>query len=235
MPLFDAFKLSDVNVEPALISAANYGVDKLRSRLVDQIATSELPWILIPSMVQVFFQGHTRRALMFVEGGYDAYLARRGLVVYACARAIYETFACVMDFCDKLTDHLTDGDFEKTAAFVAARQFAARMPEFVAKDVIEKEVVDYTAVNVLTQIDRVSKHFPGFRKDYDYLSERTHPNALGALHHFWEGGDYNLIRFSNDVDPGDVIRSLLQAGRFLGLMEHGMCVMESKLTKHSWF
>jgi hypothetical protein len=103
------------------------------------------------------------------------------------------------------------------------------------KDVIDKEVVDYTAVNVLTQIDRVSKHFPGFRKDYDYLSEKTHPNVLGALHHFWESGDYNLIWFSNNVDPDDVIRSLLQAGRFLGLMEHGMCVMESKLTKHSWF
>jgi hypothetical protein len=32
-----------------------------------------------------------------------------------------------------------------------------------------------------------------------------------------------------------VVHSLVSAGQLLALMEHGMCVMEAKLAKHSWF
>jgi len=174
-----------------------------------------------------------RRGLMFIEGGYDACLAGRGLVAYTCARAIYETFACVMDFCDKLTDQIAEGDFEKTCAFIHTRQFAARMKGFLSKEVIVKEVIDNTAVNILTQIDRVSKHFPGFREDYDDLSEMTHPNGRGAMGYFWETGD-DIIKFSNGVDQAKVMRSLVKAGYLLAQMEHGMTFMETKLANLPW-
>jgi hypothetical protein len=228
MSLFDVSKLPDSNITRALIVEVNSGIDKLRARLVDKIDQScVIPNVLVRSMVQAFFQGHIRRALMF---GHDAYLAGRGLVAYTCARAIYETFACVMDFCDKLTDHLADRDFEKTAAFIHARQFAARTKGFVRKEIIVTEVIDNTAVNILTQIDRLSKDFPGFREDYDDLSERTHPNGRGALDYFWESGD-DIIKFSNGTDQDQVIRSLIKAGYLLAQMERGMTIMETKLAK----
>ncbi len=96
---------------------------------------------------------------------------------------------------------------------------------------------DTTAINILTQIDRVSKHFSGFRDSYDLLSERTHPNGLGALHYFWESGDGDdVIKFSNSnrAEQERVIESLLVAGKLLVFMEHRMKVMESKLAKHRW-
>jgi hypothetical protein len=233
-PLFDPLVLAG-DADPTSISAANDGVERLRARLVDEIAISHLPWLIIPCNVQVFFQGQLRRALMFVEGRYDAYLARRGLVVYSCARAIYETFACVMDFCDKLTDHLASGDFEKTCAFIHSRQHAAKLEDLVGKELLVNEILDNTAVNILTQINRVSKHFPGFRDDYELLSERMHPNGLGALHHFGESGD-DVIKFSNSnkVERDHAIRNLLSAAKLLVFMDHGMKVMEAKLAKHRW-
>jgi hypothetical protein len=237
MPLFATSELPDIDAK--FISTVNDGVEKLRSRLVNEIVTSILPPILVPSMVQVFFQGHTRRALMFIEGGYDAFLANRGLVAYACVRAVYETFACVMDFCDKLADHLVEGNFEKTSAFILSRQYAARIKEFVRKDVAIDEITDNTAVNILTQIERVSKHFPTFREEYDLLSERTHPNGSGALLHFLESSDYRTPyqthKFSSGVHRKSVTRSLLEAGWLLAIMDHGMNVMEAKLAKHDWF
>jgi hypothetical protein len=118
MSLFDASKLSSFEIPADLITIANKGVDNLRDRLVDEIDTScFLPGYLIRWSVQMFFQGHVRRSLMFIEGGYDAFLSGRGLVAYACARAIYETFACVFDFCDKVTEHIQRRNFEKAGAF----------------------------------------------------------------------------------------------------------------------
>jgi hypothetical protein len=182
-----------------------------------------------PSMVQIFFQGHTRRALMFIEGGYDAYLAGRGLIVYACARAIYETFACVRVFCDQLAVHLANGDLEKTCTFILSRQFSTRM--FSDKEVIVNEILDTTAVNILTQLDRVSEDFPTFREEYDCLCERTHPNGFGALLHFSElDVDYNY-KFSNGLNQDHVISKLLRAGGLLAIMDHEMSVIEAKVSR----
>src|SRR5262245_18300062 len=86
-----------------------------------------------------------------------------------------------MDFCGELANHIAEGDFDKTGAFVNARQYATKMRGFISKEVIIKEVSDNTAVNILKQIDRVSKHFPRFREDYDDLSERVHPNGQHSI------------------------------------------------------
>src|SRR5262249_36780155 len=104
---------------------------------------------------------------------------------------------------------------------------------FVRKDVIETEIVDNTATNILTQIDRVSKLFPEFRRDYDLLSERTHPNGLGALDYFWESGD-DVMKFSNSVDHDHSILSLLSAGRWLAVMDRRMSLVEAELKKADW-
>jgi hypothetical protein len=230
MPLFDASKICSRDLSLQEISAANIGIDRLRARQVSEIEVSILPDALLGSAVQVFFQGHVRRALMFIEGGYEAYLAGRGLVACTCARAIYETLACVLDFCDKLTGYLAEGDFEKTARFVFSRSFATRLKDFIHDE------LDNTAINVITQIDKVSRHLlPGLREEYDFLSEMTHPNGLGALEHFWETGD-DIIKFSNGTDRDHfIIRTLIGAGRLLSLMDHGMSVMEAKLAQQPRF
>jgi hypothetical protein len=233
MALFDASKLSNTDIPPEMVSAANTGIDRLRARLVREIRTSIIPKQLIRSSVQIFFQGQVRRALMFIDGAHEEYLAGRGLVAYSCARAIYETVACVLDFCDKLTDHLVKSDFEKTAIFLHARTFAARANGFVEK----ADGFDNTATNILTQIDRLSRHRPGLRDQYYLLSEKTHPNVMGSLNYFWESGD-EVIQFSNNSEQEQVyvIRAVVSAGALLLLMEEEMSLMEKKISKvpHSY-
>jgi SEC-C motif len=104
------------------------------------------------------------------------------------------------------------------------------MKDFVSKDIIETETVDNTAVNILTQIDRLSKSFTRLKEEYDFLSERVHPNGLGSLHYFWGSGD-DVVRFSNEADRSHVIQSLLSAGRLLAIMEDRMKVLEGELAK----
>jgi hypothetical protein len=84
----------------------------------NEIITSVIPDLLVRAQTRIFFQGHIRRCLMFIEGGNEAHLSGRDLVSITCARAIYETVACVFDFCEKLYDHLNEGNFEKTAQYL---------------------------------------------------------------------------------------------------------------------
>jgi hypothetical protein len=172
--------------------------------------------------------GHHKKALFAGGGGLT--IRGRASAQGGVASAIYETFACVFDFCDKATEHIQSRNFEKAGAFIVGRNFSARMKDFVSKDIIETETVDNTAVNILTQIDRLSKSFTGLKEEYDFLSERTHPNGLGSLDYFWESGD-DIVRFSNEADRSHVIQSLLSAGRLLAIMEDRMKVLEGELAK----
>jgi hypothetical protein len=214
MPLFDASTLPD---DATAIAEANRGIEKLRERLVDEIEVPALPpFMLVHSMTQAFLQGQIRRALMFVEGGYEAYVAHRGLVAFACARAIYETVACVVDFCDTLTTKLAQGNFEDTAKFLHNRHFSARMERFVSN----VEGFENKSVNILTLIDKLGKNLPGLKEDYEFLSERTHPNGLGSLHYFWDDDDNDVIKFSTiPKDQGGALQYLILAGRLMFLMD----------------
>jgi hypothetical protein len=236
MPLFDAKKLSNYNVPPVLIERANEGVDRLRARLVNEIITSVIPDLLVRAQTRIFFQGHIRRCLMFIEGGNEAHLSGRDLVSITCARAIYETVACVFDFCEKLYDHLNEGNFEKTAQFLLVRLFAVRSKEFL--DNADADEFDFTATNVLTQIDRFSKQCLGVRADYDLLSERTHPNSLGAVLHFSEeeriDENRTITRFTNVTSPHNAIRGLVKAGYLLSLMDTGIDFMQKRVDGHSF-
>jgi hypothetical protein len=237
MPLFDVSTLSSEDMPVQLISTVNLGIDRLRARRVSKIETGIMPHDLINSSTLAFLQAHARRALMFIEGGYDAYLAKRGLVAYSCARAICETFACVMDFCDKLTDHLAEGDFEKTACLVCARSFATRSKDYVSREVIVNEVLDNTAVSILTQIDRVSRRLPDLelKEDYERLCEVVHPNGLGALSYFSIVEDDGTKFSDNGYEDQLVIRALVRAGYLLFLMDRAITLIEAKLARQFRF
>jgi len=107
------------------------------------------------------------------------------------------------------------------------------MEEFVERKVIVDEVIDNTVVNILTKIQRISKRVPEFLNEYEYLSERTHPNGLGALYYFWESGK-DVIKFSNSVDHDHSILNLLKAGYLLGVMDITMATTERQLANHKW-
>lgn len=60
------------------------------------------------------------------------------------------------------------------------------------------------AINVLTMIDKVDKKLPGFRKNYDRMSEFVHPNWSGALGAYGRRDPETLItHFERDAKKHD--------------------------------
>jgi len=235
MTLFDASKLASDSISAEQIDLANDGVEKLRGRLVAEIHTHIIPDWFVRSQSKVFFQGHVRRALTLIEGGYDEYLSDRSLISFMCVRGIYETVACVFDFCDNLLLLLEEGDFEKTGKFIHTRLFSTRHKDLLDED---DDDFDYTATNILKQIDRFSKHVANSREEYDYFSELLHPNSLGAHLHFSDEEEIDehqaLVKFSKQRETHDVERWLVKAGCLLSLMNIAIGVTEERLSAHTF-
>jgi hypothetical protein len=88
---------------------------------------------------------------------------------------------------------------------------------------------DNTALNILTCVKKLSENCPEVKEDYDFLSEKTHPNGLGALHYFWDNGDDDIIKFAMPADRGGALAYLIKAGGLMGLMEHRISRLEPDL------
>jgi hypothetical protein len=236
MVLFDASKFRGTSAQANNIDAANEGIGRLREHLADEIHTHVIPDWFVRSQTKVFFQGHIRRALMLIDGGYEAYLSGKDLVSIICVRSIYETVACVFDFCDRLYAHLDEGDFEATGGFIHMRLMATRSKELLED--VENDGLDYSAPNILGQIDRFSKHVGGARQDYDHLSEMVHPNSLGAALYFSEeeqiDEDRGVVKFAGVPNTHDAGRWLVKAGLLLSLMEVAISLTERRLAEHTF-
>jgi hypothetical protein len=232
--LFDASKLADNRISSEQTDQVNDAVEKLRARLVDEIHTHVIPDWFVLSQTMIFFQGHIRRVLTLIEAAYDEYQRRRAIVSLMCVRGVYETVACVVDFCEDLHSLLDEGDFEKTAYFIDTRMLATRL-----KDLSKSEDdVDYTATNILKQIDRLSKRVADAREEYDYFSEVLHPNSLGAVLHFSE--EYQLNEYESSVKFSDSAKThkaafwLVKAGFLLQLMDGVIGVTQARLSSYTF-
>jgi hypothetical protein len=124
------------------------------------------------NLIQTYIQGHIRRVLMFIDAGHAELVAGRPLATELCSRAIYESVACFCDFAEQLGPLLDANDVEKIDDFIRTRTFATRVPSFL------KEDNTVNATNILTQINKMNRHYADYRTAYDHLSDITHPNAL---------------------------------------------------------
>jgi hypothetical protein len=101
----------------------------------------------------------------------------------------------------------------------------------------DKDEFDYTATNILTQIDRLSKHVSDVREEYDYFSDILHPNSLGTLLHFSnheELDEYrSVVRFTDD-NKQETERWLVVAASLLSLMDIVMSTTEKRLNERSF-
>ena len=75
------------------------------------------------------------------------------------------------------------------------------------------------AVNVMTFVDRVEKDVPGFRQQYDLLSEFCHPNWRGTAGFFSVFDGANLWADFGNNAPG------LNGPQSIGLANLGVALM----------
>jgi hypothetical protein len=113
-----------------------------------------------------------------------------------------------------------------TTEHVTKAAFITRIPSF-----LERRGEDLKAPNIVTQIDRMTKRYTGFREAYDHLSDIVHPNGLGAIVYFarMPGG---LISFADDaVTRERTMHSLFMAAFLLAFVEVELAAAEKALQK----
>jgi hypothetical protein len=185
----------------------------IRALVTEQIKIDDRLDIGLYGMARCYFQAHLRRALMFLDGGAQAMNAGYGLVTLACARSLYESVACIHDFSKRLCEMMDKDNVVEAVRFVHQRTYATR---FEAK-AMNNEEYDYTAVNILNQIDALQKLIPGVRRDYDQLSEAVHPNAQGAHAYFEISREDGIARFSNAQRNADLYALFASSACLLSL------------------
>jgi hypothetical protein len=191
---------------------------------VDIGSIEDLP--MLRSQVEIFFQAHLRRALAFLEGGKHALDAGYGLVAITAVRCIFEFAACIHDFSNQMIKLIDAGNIPDAVRLAHKRSFAQRFEVKQQKT----EMYDYTAVNILTQIDALNKVVPNARRSYEQLSEIVHPNAHGALYYFMRSGEGESIRFGKPDDERSQSIGLLMAGASLfSLIQDDLLQFQSKM------
>ena len=84
--------------------------------------------------------------------------------------------------------------------------YASRDAEWI------KEFPETKAENVLTYIDKFDRRLDGFRRHYDALSERCHPNALGHNFMFAKlDHSERAIKFYDEREPAQNAQLILPA------------------------
>jgi hypothetical protein len=154
--------------------------------------------------------------LAFLDGGKYALDAGHGLVALTSVRCLYESAACSHDFCNQVIK-LIDAGNVADAVYLAHQRSLAQRFEVNKKNT---DIFDYTAVNILKQIDDLDKVGPHARHDYDQLSEFVHPNAHGSVYYFIQPEDGDAIGFGTPTDERTRTMGLFLSGASLfGLID----------------
>jgi hypothetical protein len=146
-----------------------------------------------------------------LDGGKHALDSGHGLLAITSVRCLYESAACIHDFTNQVIKLIDAGNVPDAVRLAHTRSFARRFE--VKKQNTHR--YDYTAVNILNQIDAMCKVVPDARRSYEQLSEVVHPNAHGALFYFLQSGDDNSAHFSAPQDERTRVIGLLLAGASL--------------------
>ena len=122
-------------------------------------------------LFDVWRQVSLRRIVDLAEGA-EAFF-REGRLVPGCTltRSVVETVGLHYTVWKKLTAHTETADFRGAHTLLRSVVFGRRD---------KGDNWPNKSVNVLTAIDHLEKQFPGFRSEYDRLSEYLHPGLAGG-------------------------------------------------------
>jgi hypothetical protein len=141
-------------------------------------------------------QGLLYRIVSLIDGIAVAWNNRTTLSAYLSARALLETIAAMAEYESSISSFLANKDIDGLDAFAQKGILSSRDSEVVS------QAPEVKAKNVLNYVNKLDKGTPGFRKYYDDLSERCHPNALGHTYMFSRLDlSAETYRFSDERDP----------------------------------
>jgi len=205
------------HVAPSEVEAL---VGQLRRDFIDHFEEIE-PEVGMRSLrlFDVWRQVSLRRIVDLAEGA-EAFF-REGRLVPGCTltRSVVETVALHYMVWKRLAAHTKAADFHGAHTLLMSVVFGRRDR---GNDWPNK------SVNVLTAIDHLDKQFPGFRSEYDRLSEYLHPGLAGGYGVYvrTEGAGLRSYFGQNpsglEMGPwgqGELERALLVAATFNDLLK----------------
>jgi len=208
VPLFTATDVPPEHVDPKMVDAANLFYDRLVARKVDSFEIAEpRTGYRYSNLARAYMQSHVRRCLSFIDSGYAELQAGRLLPVYAASRSVLETVAVMCDFVATIAPPINNANYMAAEELIASRALATRIPSFAQKG------EPLFAVQILNQIDKMDKRYPGYRDQYDHLSDIAHPNALGAVVHFCNF-DRDVAVFADGINDESKAAVSLVLGAF---------------------
>jgi hypothetical protein len=179
------------------VTEVNTLIEKLRSRLVDRVQMQEPgSGFRVSNMARVYSQAHLRRCLQLIEAAHDLVYTGRGLAALTLVRSLYETVANYVAVSQQLVELIeANAPLQEIHNFIHTRAYATRLEHLIK--VVDTEEVKPT--NILTQVGKMKRLRADFEKQYEYLSEHTHPkpdkpepnrrfrrrSALGHTGYFW--------------------------------------------------
>lgn len=122
-------------------------------------------------LFDVWQQVSLRRIVDLADGAETFYQERRLLPACILTRSVMETVAIQYVVWKKLSAFTDTSDFQGAHKLLMSVVFGRRDK---GDDWVNK------SMNVLTAIDHLEKRFPGFRNEYDRLSEYVHPGLAGG-------------------------------------------------------
>ena len=135
-----------------------------------------------PNVAMCFREAQLCRAEEFARAACDMFERGDCVVGIANTRAVFESVAAIHFLNEKIKRQIEEG-LEQDIHEQLVRLLTG----------FKNEATFPAAVNVLTTIDTLDRKVPGFRHEYDRLSEFAHPNYSGALGAFGTRDPATLI------------------------------------------
>jgi hypothetical protein len=192
---------------------------RLRQDFVDHFEEIE-PKVGIRTLrlFDVWRQVSLRRIVDLAQGAEVFFLEGRLVPACTLTRSVVETVALQYSVWKKLSVQTKDADLSASHTLLMSAVFGRRD---------KGNNWPNRSMNVLTAIDHLDKQFPGFRSEYDRLSEYLHPGLAGGYGAYvrTEGAGLRSYFGENpselEMGPwgrGELERALLAAATFNDLL-----------------
>ena len=168
---------------------------------------------------QAYMQSLLYRCLDLGYGSFHSLKEEYLLTSLSAARSLIETIISTICYHQEISLLLKEKDIKKIDDLRAKYLFSQRHPdlqkiaeaEFPAHGILAEKT---KATNIIKQLDKCRASYPELIKTFEWLSEHTHPNALGSYHFFtYEDKKINAILINQytckDETIGWIKRSLL--------------------------
>ncbi len=189
----------------AAFDEAEQAYDRARALRVSAVARGELSPVplayALPYRTKSLFQAGLHRTVQLADAAASELEARRFVPIFLLARGCLETGCLLYDILLRVLDVVkspTPEGLANLGEHLRRVEWGAKGPQW-RRELAEPPEDPITAINIVTVVERVSRHHPELAELYEHLSEFAHPNCAGMLGAFCVLDDHlDEYRF---VDP----------------------------------